>query len=186
MRRTDGELWNEIKSGDVESLRLLHDRYFFPLCNFANKSLRLPSVAEELVSTCFLRLWEQRKTIAIHQSVKSYLYVMVRNQVTDYVRSNKGKTVTTSSEIPDIPAEAEINDQEFYADLYRAIGRLPEQRRRILEMAAFESMTYNEIAEQLNISVNTVKTQMGRAYRFLKEDLDPRHFSIFLSFQVGV
>jgi DNA-directed RNA polymerase specialized sigma24 family protein len=50
----------------------------------------------------------------------------------------------------------------------------------LLEMAVFDSKTYNEIAEELHISKNTVKTQMGRAYKHLKEMLDPKEFSLFI------
>jgi RNA polymerase sigma factor (sigma-70 family) len=56
----------------------------------------------------------------------------------------------------------------------------PDQCRKVLELAVFDSKTYNEIAEELNISKNTVKTQMGRAYKHLKEKLDPKEFSFFI------
>jgi len=181
MQQTDQQIWESIRAGNVGALRTLHDRYFFALCHFADKSLHQLPVSEELVSNCFLRLWEQRKTITIHQSLKAYLYFMVRNQVIDYVRANKNKLVAVDEKIPEIPTEEEIDRQEFYAILYRAIGKLPEQRRQILEMAALDSMTYREVAEKLSISVNTVKTQMGRAYQFLKEEIGDRRFTLFLS-----
>jgi len=180
MQQTDQQIWERVRAGDVDALGLLHDRYFFSLCHFADKTLHQLPVSEELVSNCFLRLWEQRKAIAIHQSLKAYLYFMVRNQVIDYIRSNKNRIVSVDEQIPEIPSEEEINQQEFYAVLYRAIAKLPDQRRQILEMASFESMTYREVAEKLSISVNTVKTQMGRAYQFLKEEIGDRRFSLFL------
>jgi RNA polymerase sigma-70 factor (ECF subfamily) len=71
-----------------------------------------------------------------------------------------------------------LNELDQYARLYSALEKLPEQRRRILELAVFESCTYAQIAERLGISVNTVKTQMGRAYRFLKEELDPKSINL--------
>jgi len=104
---------------------------------------------------------------------------MLRNQMVSEHRKTKNKLVFTSDNLPDLPDEVTINNQEYYADLYRAIQKIPEQRRKILELAAFDSLTYNEIAARLNISVNTVKTQMGRAYQFLKEELDPKNFLLF-------
>lgn len=138
-------------------------------------------VAEELVSNCFLRLWDSRKTIAIHHSVRAYLYFMVRNQTIDYLRANKSVEIFPERELPEIPSEEEMNAEEFYASLYQAIAKLPGQRRHILEMAAFESMSYRQIAEQLGISVNTVKTQMGRAYHFLKEELGAKKMGLLLA-----
>ena len=64
--------------------------------------------------------------------------------------------------------------------LFSFIEKLPYQRRKILEMAVFDSMTYTEIAEKLGISRNTVKTQIARAYRFLKENLNTEDFHLFV------
>jgi RNA polymerase sigma-70 factor (ECF subfamily) len=75
--------------------------------------------------------------------------------------------------------EKEFDDQKQYARLYLAVKKLPDQCRNILEMAVYESMKYQEIADKLNISRNTVKTQMGRAYKYLREMLNPKDFIFF-------
>jgi len=172
--KSDQGTWARIQGGDVNALSDLHERYYVPLCSFATKTLKRETVAEELVSSCFVRLWEQRKIIALQYSLKSYLYFMVRNQAIDYVRAHHKDPLFVTPDLVEIPTEEEMTDQEFYADLYQAIGKLPEQRRKILELAAFESLSYKEIASKLDISVNTVKTQMGRAYHFLKTELETR------------
>jgi RNA polymerase sigma-70 factor (ECF subfamily) len=64
--------------------------------------------------------------------------------------------------------------------LYQAVKKLPDQCRKVLELSTFESLTYQEIAEKLQISKNTVKTQVGRAYKHLREMLDPKDFNFFL------
>lgn len=181
MLQPDQVLWEQIRSGDVNALRYLHERYFMPLCLFAQKSLKQMPVSEELVSNCFLRLWESRQSIDIRHSVRAYLYFMVRNQTIDYFRSNKSIPVISERELPEIPSEEEMNQEEFYASLYQAIAKLPEQRRHILELAAFDSLSYREIAERLDISINTVKTQMGRAYHFLKEELGSKKMDVILA-----
>ena len=120
----------------------------------------------------------KRKNIEIKSSLESYLYQMLRNSIIDYHRAKHDNTISFD-QIPDIPDEAEVNDEQRYAKLYTAISMLPEKRRQILELAIFESCTYQEIAEKLGITKNTVKTQMVRAYRFLKESLDPVDFFFF-------
>jgi len=102
----------------------------------------------------------------------------LRNQIIDYFRGRQEKAELVD-EFPDIPTEVNFDDQQRYAKLYRSISKLPEQRRKVLEMAVFESLTYQEIADKLGISKNTVKTQMTRAYRFLKESLDSQEFYFF-------
>jgi RNA polymerase sigma-70 factor (ECF subfamily) len=89
------------------------------------------------------------------------------------------------SSIPELPDEESENELDNFSRLYGALEKLPEQRRRILELAIFESCTYAQIAEKLQISVNTVKTQIGRAYRFLKEELDPKSMQLMFILRTG-
>ncbi len=180
----DQNIWGNVVNGDVDALRILHNKYYYQMWLWASKYTRNNAFAEELVSDCFIKLWERRHSILIEKSLKSYLYLMLRNQIVSQARKSKLKLVIGFDNIPDIPDELTISNQEYYAALYRAIQKIPEQRRKILELAAFESFTYKEIAAQLDISVNTVKTQMGRAYQFLKEELDPNSFLLFHLFSI--
>ncbi len=175
----DQQIWSRIVGGNVEALQVLHDRYYYPMWLWTSKYTRDKTLSEELVSDCFIKLWERRQYIVIEKSLKSYLYLMLRNQIVSLSRQSKNILFVGLDKLPDMPDESEVFRHEYYASLYKAIQRMPEQRRRILELAAFESLTYKEVAEKLNISVNTVKTQMGRAYQFLKEELDPNHFLLF-------
>ena len=148
---------------------------------FARKSVNDPLLAEELVSDCFIRIWENRSRIDIKVSVKSYLFLMLRNLIADHFR-HRQLSVQSLERIPDIAEEDVFDSFRQYAKLYAALEKLPRQRQKILEMAVFNSLTYDEIAEKLGISRNTVKTQMARAYRFLRENLGPGDFLLFLLF----
>jgi RNA polymerase sigma-70 factor (family 1) len=173
----DQYLWENIKKGSKKDLKQLHDRYFNQLCLYAFKSAQNPEVMEELVSDCFIKLWEYRKKIEIKTSVKHYIFLMLRYSIIDYQRKNKFITVPIDS-INEPADEDYFDEQKDYAVLYSALEKLPEQRRRILEMAVFESLSYNQIAEMLHISRNTVKTQISRAYRFLREKITSERFLI--------
>ena len=177
----DQLIWDRIVNGDVVALSMLHDKYYYQLWLWAHKFTLDGPLAEELVADCFIKLWDHRQHICIEKSIKSYLYLMLRNQIISQWRKAKHHIVIGSDQLPDLPDEETINQMDFYAGLYQAIQKIPEQRRKILELAAFESLTYKEIAERLDISVNTVKTQMGRAYQFLKQELDPKTFLLFYS-----
>ena len=181
----DLSAWKKIADGDAKALRHLHDRYYHGLWLWAVKCTRNESLAEELVSDCFIKLWDSRQKISIEKSVKSYLFLMLRNQIIVHARKSKNEVVFNDKKLPDIPDDAEMNDQDFYAELYKAIQKIPEHRRKILELAVFESQSYKEIAQRLGISVNTVKTQMGRSYQFLKEELDPKNFLLLHFFVKG-
>jgi RNA polymerase sigma-70 factor (ECF subfamily) len=103
---------------------------------------------------------------------------MLHNSVIDFHR--KRKIQTEQVEKMQEPSDEEVfDDQEKYTKLYSLLEKLPLQRRTILELAVFDSLSYHEIAEKLKISKNTVKTQVGRAYRFLKENLSQEDFYLF-------
>ena len=179
METNDLLIWEKVRTGDVDSLRILHDRFYYTLYSYADNYLKDSFVAEELVSSCFIKLWMCRKNIIIEKSVKSYLFLMLRNRIIDEIRKPLGKIILQSDSLPEIPDETIINKHDFYAELYLAIRKLPEKRRDILELAVFDGLTYKEIANKLGITVNTVKTQISRAYQFLKENLDPQNFIFF-------
>jgi RNA polymerase sigma-70 factor (ECF subfamily) len=177
----DSNLWKGIKRNDKKALKELHNRYYHQMFLYASKSFQvIPGLAQELVSDCFITLWENRKKIEIHKSVKYYLYLMLRNNIIDHFRKKRVLTEVLEQDFPTPGDETLFDEQQEYARLYQAIEKLPEQCRKILELAAFESLTYDEIAEKLKISKNTVKTQMGRAYKQLRETLDPKDFNLFL------
>ena len=174
----DLTLWKNIREGDTYSLKVLHDRYYYQMCLYAKKIYPNQYELDEAVSDCFIKLWTKRSDIVIEHSVKSYLFLMLRNGLIDFMRKKHGVIILEVSSLPDLPDDETQNDLDQYARLYTALEKLPEQRRRILELAVFESCTYAQVAERLNISVNTVKTQLGRAYRYLKEELDPKSIQL--------
>ena len=177
----DSAIWKDIKSNDKKALRKLHDRYFHQMYLYASKSTNgNEGLAEELVSDCFIKLWKNRKKIDVHNSLKHYLFLMLYNNIIDHFRKKRLLTVPLTQEFVAPGDEKFFDDRKQYARLYLAIKKLPDQCRKVLELAIFESLTYQEIAEKLHISKNTVKTQMGRAYKHLREMLDPKDFNFFL------
>ena len=174
----DLTLWKNIRDGDTYSLKVLHDRYYYHMYLYAKKIYHQQPGIEEAVSDCFIKLWTKRSDIMIERSVKSYLFLMLRNGLIDLMRRRNGVALVEISSLPEFPDNETQNDLDQYARLYTALEKLPDQRRRILELAVFESCSYAQVAQQLNISINTVKTQIGRAYRYLKEELDPKSIQL--------
>jgi len=179
----DLTLWKNIQNGDTRALKVLHDRYYYQLYLYAKKIYHKQNGLDEAVADCFIKLWTNRNEIVIDRSVKSYLFVILRNGIFDLNRKKNGIILLEVISLPEIPDTDTQNELDHYARLYDALEKLPEQRRRILELAVFESCSYAQIAEKLDISVNTVKTQMGRAYRFLREELDPRSINLLFMIQ---
>jgi RNA polymerase sigma-70 factor (ECF subfamily) len=180
----DLKLWGRIRTGDILALKVLHDRYYYQLFLYTRKLFHNNQGNEEAVSDCFIKIWTKRHEIEIERSVKAYLFLMVRNNMIDILRKSRGIIQLEDLRSLDLPDEETNVELDQFSRLYEAMERLPKQRRKILELAVFESLKYTQIAAKLNISVNTVKTQMGRAYRFLKEELDAKSLQLFFMLRI--
>jgi RNA polymerase sigma-70 factor (ECF subfamily) len=183
----DEATWAKIKSGDRIAFRSLFDECYSPLCLYANSVINNVELSQDLVSDCFVRIWEKRETIQIRSSVKHYLLHSVRNAVYSYLRSPENRKEDMKDiieKLENTPAEEyDLEKEETISHIKNLIYELPEQRRKILELAAFYGKTYQEIAEMLDISVNTVNTQMSRAYRFLRDNLSKDELLLLFFFR---
>ena len=110
---------------------------------------------------------------------------MLHNSIVDHFRKRKIITEPITDDFRAPGNEKEFDDRKQYARLYLALKKLPDQCRKVLELAIYESLSYQEIADKLHISKNTVKTQVGRAYKYLREMLDPKDFNFFFIIRKG-
>jgi RNA polymerase sigma-70 factor (ECF subfamily) len=155
---------------------MLFKTHYQPLCRYANTYLKDPDGAEEVVQAAFIGFWEKRAGISIETSLKSYLYRAVRNACLNelkheqvkqkYLAGQNHEGEKTSAPSDQIAIHEELEDQ-----VRKAIDRLPEQCRLIFTMSRFEELKYQEIADQLNLSVKTVENQMGKALKLMRISL---------------
>lgn len=180
-------IWSKIKAGDKQAFRLFFEEYYSSFCLYANSILDDLELSQDIVSDCFVKIWERKDKIQIKTSIEKYVLLSVRNSIYSYLRSPRSRNVDSDYIIgllEDTPIEEyDIEKEETIQRVYKLIEELPEQRRRILELATFKGMSYMEIAERLNISVNTVKTQLSRAYHFLREKLIDDNLILWLIFR---
>ena len=165
--------WTKIRESDKSVFDKMFDYYYQSLCSFVFIYIKDKYVVEDIVIDCFAKIWEERFSLQIKSSLQNYLVTIVKNSAITYLRKNQLQFTNFESIINLIPDEVSdpLQDSGILNKLYHAINKLPEQRRKILKMAAFEEKSYAEIAGELNISINTVKTQMSRSYKFLKVEL---------------
>ncbi len=179
--------WNKIKAGDKQAFKLFFDEYYSSFCLYANSILDDLELSQDIVTDCFVRIWERKDKIQIKTSIEKYVLLSVRNGIYSYLRSPRSRSTDIESVIERLEntsiEEYDIEKEETLQRVYKLIEELPEQRRRILELATFEGISYKDIAENLNISVNTVKTQLSRAYHFLREKLMDDSIILWLIFR---
>jgi len=143
-------------------------------CLIALRYVKDTQEAEDLVQEVFLHIWERRNQINIKDNLRNYLFNSVKNASINYVQRNK--KLFTALENADlsssfVDSDEEFAKEEFASNVSRAIEKLPPQCKKIFLMAYLDNLSYQHIAETLQLSKNTVKTQMGIAYKLLREHL---------------
>ena len=143
---------------------------------FAIRYVKEEEAAKEIVQEAFINLWEKRESIDPLREVKSYLSASVRNRCLNHLRDNKrfnGKLLSLGGLLP-MPSNDEHNQMEFRElslQIKHAIDELPEKCREIFVLNRNENLKYQEIANQLQISVKTVETQMSKALQHMRDRL---------------
>ena len=167
---------------DLDTFEKLYLDYYSILCLVAQSILHNKELSEEIVGDTFCHLWENRRQIDIKKSTKFYLVKSVKNRCINYLEHLKAenKLLQNLKNDPSIHYHipwsdnyplGNLLDKELTALIEESISALPDQCRNIFLLSRNEELKYEEIASRLNISVNTVKTQMKIALTKLKEKL---------------
>ena len=177
------EIITQLKLGNEKAFETVFKSHFNGLCLFAEHFLKDTMAAEEIVEDLFCNLWENCKTIDITVSLKAYLYKSVYYQCAKHVRHLKVEQkykanqayFFADNQLRDVNSQsypiANLIIKELEENIDSIIKTLPPQCKEIFCLNRFENLSYAEIAEKLNLSINTVKTQMSRALQKLREDL---------------
>lgn len=151
---------------------------FRPLCYFAFQFLNNMAEAEDVVQDTFIKFWDKKDDFKSEHAIKSFLYVSVKNACLNIKRhklviQNHVETQPADLYIDHPEVLNNIVKAEVLARIYRAVETLPDGCKKIFEMSYFEELKNPQIAEILEITVNTVKTQKYRAIKLLNEKLNP-------------
>lgn len=174
MNVSDKIIFNEIRKGNREVYEALFAEYYDSLVRFGQSFLFDQQEAEDLVQDLFVHIWEHASSITITASVKAYFYQSIRNKCINHIRSLKVKDKNNSLYVDGILQsgdDIELFDVQLIETIKKSIDELPEQMARIFKMKLIENKKRDEIADELNISINTVKTQLQRAKTKLREKL---------------
>ncbi|WEK19983.1 MAG: RNA polymerase sigma-70 factor [Candidatus Pedobacter colombiensis] len=161
----------------------LFREHYQTLCFYANIVTKDMEVAEDIVQDVFVKCWAAVKTDSLEIQQEHYLYRSVKNAALNHIKSQKvrkiyadkyGATYTEAEEISDSLIATETRER-----IMNAIDELPPQCRKVFMLCVLEDKSYKEAAEELSISVNTVKTQMTKAFSTLRPKLKDLTFLVF-------
>ncbi|WP_195333212.1 RNA polymerase sigma-70 factor [Bacteroides salyersiae] len=184
----DVEVENSDRHTDFEYIYI----YYFPkMKRFAREYVLSDEDAENIVQDVFLELWEKKEILSLQLNVIAYLFTAIRNRCINFLR----RSMIAKNAENKLQEEYKLTlqmkyysleafNQEIFQEkdveqiLSKAIDTLPEKCREIFILSKIKGKKQKDIATELNISVNTVETQISIAYKKLRNELK-EHFPLF-------
>ena len=172
--------FDEFKKGDPRALQVIFKQFYPPLCLFAERMLHDRPAAEDLVGDTMVKLWNRHTDFENMQNIKAFLYITTRNACLNLLKQMQRESLS-KKQLAYLSGDKEgfiLNEivrAEVIQEIHREIENLPAQCRRIFKMSYYDGKKNQEIAEELKISVHTVKNQKARAIQLLKVKLPDRN-----------
>lgn len=171
----ENKIINGLKTGDESSYKQLFNDYYILLAAYANKYVNDPEEAREIVQDLFVHLFEIRNSLIITTSLKSYLYRSVRNRCLNHIKYIQLQEKNLENLMAEGSSasiqEDKIMETELEYRIFRIVSGLPVQCQRIFRMSRVEGKQNREIALILNLSLRTVETQISKALKILRNNL---------------
>jgi len=187
VRDADAELMLEVKGGDDEAFTTLVGRYQSRVLGLAYRYIGDRGSAEDLAQEAFLRVYKARERYEPRAKFSTWLYRIVVNLCLNEIRWRKGRptmswavaTETSSNLNVDVTNKDEpepietLQDAELAVTIRGIIGTLPENQRIAILLNKYEGLSYQEVADSMDLSVMAVKSLLTRARVSIKEKLTP-------------
>lgn len=176
------EIVERFRAGNEMAFELIFHRTKGKLKGFLLKVLPCGEDAESILQEIYLKLWSNRKAIKTDKNFETYLYAIARNLVVDVMRKRLHRQkyleelychLKEGNENA-LDTLANVEYSELERKIFELIEKLPEKRQVIFRLNKIDGLTYKEIANRLNISENTVDSQMRQSLAFLRTEM--KHF----------
>ena len=163
----------------TKEFEIFFKKLYLPLGMYALRIVDDADLAEDLVQDAFTKAWSYLENGGEIASFSSFMYKIVRNICLSYLRDRH--EMLDESNIPECNDE-EIDTSFRDAKIWKAIDALPEKCREVFLMSKRDGLSNEEIAEELGISIKTVKNQMTKAFSRLRDALSDGHKPFYLPF----
>lgn len=171
----DNDLLFLFKNDPVKAYEILFKKYYKILCLQAAFFLRDKPQAEDLVLELFTEVWDKKIYKKIRTSFKSYLYRAVRNKCINAGKKNKLSRIDLENYIVSRPIKKEgvsIERKELEANINLALKEFPDQRLKAFTLVYLDNKKYQQAADEMGLSINSVKTHLKLALKTLRKKLE--------------
>jgi len=172
---TEKELVKKLKDGDKFAFEVLFYKYRNKVKGFAVKLVPTQVDPEEIVQEVFVKLWLKKEFINPDKDFQPYLFSIAKNLILDHLKSAVNRKLYFVGEHfqNDLLVDEGLDNllpEDAEEKLQKLIAEIPERRREIFRLSRFEGLSYKQIALRLNISENTVDSQIRNALAFLRKE----------------
>lgn len=175
MEQLDKKLLEDFRMGSNKAFEKVYQYYRIPVIRFSVSIIKDEQEAENIYHEVFMKLLKKRKNINPERNFNSYVFTAVKNEIFDYLKAlNRNNCLKERFwerlrvHQGECPEQKEAN----LSKLEDVVKSLSPKRRQILEMNYFEKKSYNEIADILMISKNTVKNQLVKAKYIIRKEME--------------
>ncbi|WP_156307659.1 RNA polymerase sigma factor [Sphingobacterium endophyticum] len=179
----DREVTN-LQQGQESALCFFMDQYSHALHFHAYKFVKNKDVAREIVSDAFVKLWERRLNFDSEERIKSFLYLVTRNECLDYLKQSRNKYQHDEEFLVGLEStEENILTKIIYTELIelivKEIEKLPKQQGQIFQLSVLEGKETEEICEELGTTASNVYFSRSKAISTLKKVFKHKNISYY-------
>jgi RNA polymerase sigma-70 factor (family 1) len=184
---TDQELATLLRGGSKSAFNEIYIRYNALLLNHAFKKLQDVEQAKDLVQETFIMLWSKHLQLIPAANLPGFLVTSLRNKIFDYMSHGKVEAKYLDSlqdflNTGSAETDYRVRENQLWTLIQSEIMELPPRMREIFTMSRTSSMSHKEIGAALQISEETVKSQIKSALKILRKKLGLTRYAIFLFF----
>jgi len=165
----------QIREGNLKEFERIFKEFYPQLCLYALRFVKTKDLSEEIVQNLFCHIWENRKELNIHTSIKAYLYRSTYHNALQVLRKigshNKYKEYVKHHFSENDSSTNKLEEKEINRIVQQTLSSLPQRCGTIFKMSRFEGLKYQEIAQKLSISIKTVEANMGKALKAFRHNL---------------
>ena len=174
----------QLREGDMGSYETLFHRYYPTFFAFARGMLKDAGAAEDIIQNVFMKIWIHREALDETMSIKNYIYVLSKREVFNYLRAKYNTHVVLTEDMMTLEQSSSTDEpttdyRELREAVQSVIDTMPPKRRSVFCLSRFKSLTNQEIADKLGISIRTVEKHIELALRTFKEQLGS-FFALFV------
>ncbi len=176
---SDTSLWDKLRSGDKNALKVIYDNEFRYLFNYGRKIFQKTELVEDSIHDLFVEIWQKHNSLGPTDSIRRYLSTSLRRKiVSELKKQNKSQSVESFDGIPfdvELAVDEMIIAQELGEEqalkLKNAFEKLTSKQKEILYLRFYQGLDYEQIAEVLDMKYQSLRNAVSRAIKNLRGDM---------------